>query len=360
MPIRHRREGETQGNVSASSGTGAGVDPAVDFDRGLRDYLDEVLPIEYPGILAVAVSRDGRIAYEGYPGGDRLGPGSRFHVASVTKSILSALVGIALDDGLIGSLDDKVLDFYPEVPGSAVAAAAGEATIRHLLTMTAPYGFEDWREPFAELCSSSDWELFILGLLGRGGEFGRFKYSSAGAHLLSCILSRAAGMSAREFANRRLLAPLGIQKIPDYPMEGFGYEELFGAKVRGWVSDPRGNSTGGWGLSLSLREMARIGELYLGRGEWRGRRILPEPWVRESLTPRSFAEIAGRKIPYGYLWWLSGDGESEAFMALGDGGTTICCIPGKRTVVAVAQAAMPGAPDGWSFVKERILPSLAD
>jgi CubicO group peptidase (beta-lactamase class C family) len=332
------------------------MDSRIDLD--ILAGIDEIVSKEYPGISGIAATRDGDIIYERYFSG--FGPADRRHVSSVTKSVLSALVGIALDEGFIRSVDDPVLDFFPDVRKGALAEIIGKARIRHLLSMTAPYKFEDWKEPFAELCGSADWALHILGSLGRGGEFGRFKYSSMGAHLLSCILSRAVGTSAREFANERLFAPLGIAELPGYPMEGFGYEELFGSGVRSWVSDPRDNSTGGWGLALSPREMASIGELYLGRGVWRGRRILSETWVDESLAPRSSVEIGGNKINYGYLWWLDGEDESGAFMALGDGGNAICCIPEKRAVVAITATTAPGAPDGWSFVRERILPALLD
>jgi CubicO group peptidase (beta-lactamase class C family) len=318
--------------------------------------LERIIEADYGSIAGLAIARDGEIVHERYFHG--FGPGDRHHVSSVTKSVISALVGIAVDEGIIESVDRRVLDFFPDFAPREAGELAGEATLRHLLAMTAPYAFEDWHEPFAELCRQADWELYILRSLGRGGPLGRFKYSSMGAHLLSCILARATGTSARAFANERLFAPLGIEEVPDYPMAAYGYDELFGKGVRGWVEDPAGVSAGGWGLALSPREMARFGELYLGRGAWKGRRILSESWIDESLAPSSFAELAGARHPYGYLWWLGGDDEPRAFMARGDGGNIVCCLPERRAVVAIASAFAPDARDSWALIKERILPAL--
>jgi CubicO group peptidase (beta-lactamase class C family) len=311
---------------------------------------------EASGIAGIVIARDGRLAYEKYYNG--CGAGDRHHLSSVTKSVVSALIGIAIDAGFIQGVSQRVLDFFPDMAGTG--ELAGEATIRHLLTMTAPYGFEDWREPFTELCASADWERYILGSLGRGGPLGRFKYSSMGAHLLSCIITRATGKSAREFANERLFGPIGISELPDFAMEGYGYEELFGNGVRGWVKDPAGNSAGGWGLALTPREMARFGALYVERGAWEGRRVISEAWIDESTALSSEAELGGSRLRYGYLWWLSGEGEEAAYMAQGDGGNIICCLPERRAVVAIASSFSPEARDRWAFIKEWILPAISD
>ncbi len=229
--------------------------------------LEKIIETDYRNIDGIAIARNGRLAFERYFNGS--GPEDRHHLTSVTKSVVSALIGIAIDTRLIEGVGQRVLDFFPDLAGAETGELAGKTTLRHLLTMTAPYAFEDWHEPFAELCASADWERYILGSLGRGGPLGRFKYSSMGAHLLSCVITRATGKSAREFANERLFAPIGIREIPNFAMKGFGFEELFGKRVRGWVSDPKGHSMGGWGLALTPREMARFGALYVERGAWK-------------------------------------------------------------------------------------------
>lgn len=319
--------------------------------------LEKIIESEYRNIDGIAIARNGRLAFERYFNG--YGPEDRHQLASVTKSVVSALVGIAIGLKYIEGVGQSVLDFFPDLAEDKMGELAKKTTLRHLLTMTAPYAFEDWHEPFAELCASADWERYILGSLGRGGPLGRFKYSSLGAHLLSCVITRATGQSAREFANERLFTLIGIREIPDFAMEGFGFEELFGKKTRGWVSDPKGNSVGGWGLALTPREMARFGELYIERGAWGGRRVLSEAWIDESTEPSSEVELQGSCLRYGYLWWLSGEGQTRAFMARGDGGNAICCFPELGAVIAISATAALGAPDGMALIMERILPTIS-
>lgn len=114
-------------------------------------------------------------------------------MTSVTKSIISALIGIAIDGRYIKNVDQKVLDFFPEYVPDAADRQKREITIRHLLTMTAPYPFEDWHEPLDKMCMQPDWVKYTLDMLGQKGSIGTFKYSTAGAHLLSAIITRSTG-----------------------------------------------------------------------------------------------------------------------------------------------------------------------
>ncbi|WP_334071418.1 serine hydrolase domain-containing protein [Paenibacillus sp. A14] len=325
------------------------ADPAslgLDADRLMG--LEPEIAANYGNINGILIVKNGFLTYEKYFNG--YGPDDVLHVASVTKTIISVLVGMAVDAGLIPSTERKVLDFFPEYKLERDHPVKKEITLRHLLTMTAPYPFEDWQEPLDKLCMQPDWVEYTLNMLGQKGELGAFKYSTAGAHLLSAILSRATGQSAREFANERLFGPLGMKVIPDYAMEDFGFEELFGAKVKGWVHDPNGNSTGGWGLTLTPRDMARFGLLCLNRGRWDGHALVSEAWMREStaMTPHH----------YGYCWWLREEDGVFAYMAMGDGGNIICCIPGQDMVVAIASGFMVNPRDRWTLIKEKILPEM--
>ncbi|CAI6223291.1 hypothetical protein JS609_00241 [Bacillus subtilis] len=99
--------------------------------------------------------------------------------------------------------------------------------------MTAPYPFEDWQEPLDKMCMQPDWIAYTLGMLGQGGKIGTFKYSTAGVHLLSAIITRTTGKSAREFANEYLFKPIGMKEIPHYEMKSFSFDDLFGKHVRG-------------------------------------------------------------------------------------------------------------------------------
>ncbi|MNM55079.1 6-aminohexanoate-dimer hydrolase [compost metagenome] len=321
---------------------------ALGIDSDKLSGLEPVIKSEYSNINGIVVIRNGCMAYERYYNG--YCPDDTHHVASVTKSLISALVGIAIDAGYITHEDQKVLDFFPEYVPESSDTHLQEITLRHLLTMTAPYAFEDWNEPLDKLCMQPDWVKYTLDILGQKGSIGAFKYSTAGAHLLSAIITRSTGRSAREFAGEHLFKPIGMREIPDYEMKSFGFEDLFGQNVRGWVHDPNGISTGGWGVTLTPRDMARFGLLYLNHGKWDHHQIISERWIEKS--------IAMNSNTYGYLWWLREEDGIFAYSALGDGGNVICCIPSLNLVVAIASEFTMNARDRWTLIKECIIPAV--
>ena len=310
--------------------------------------LTSIIKTEYGNINGIVIVKKGFIAYEKYFNG--YDQHDAHHVASVTKSIISALIGIAIDNGFIKNVDQKVLDFFPEYDSGPSDTTKREITIRHLLTMTAPYSFDDWQEPLDKMCMQPDWVKYTLDILGQKGRIGPFKYSTAGAHLLSAIITRSTGKNAREFANEHLFSPLGMKEIPDYEMQAFGFEDLFGKNVKGWVKDPTNNSTGGWGLTLNPRDMARVGYLYLSQGIWDNTQIISEKWIKES--------TAMNPHKYGYLWWLHDENGMYAYAAQGDGGNIICCIPEKDLVIAIASEFIINARDRWNLIKEHIIPAV--
>ena len=216
--------------------------------------------------------------------------------------------------------------------------------------MTAPYPFVDWQEPLEELCTQQDWIQYTLDRIGKGGNIGAFKYSSAGAHVLSAIITSVTGKSAREFANEQLFQPLGMRGIPNYNMKAFGFDDLFGKDVKGWVHDPNGISTGGWGLTLTVKDMAKFGQMYLNEGIHNGKQILSKSWIKESTEMNT--------NQYGYLWWLREEDGIFSYCAMGDGGNMICCIPEKELVVVMASEAMPNARDRWELIVKYILPCI--
>lgn len=310
------------------------------------ERLDPVIRAEYGNTLGIAVVRHGRLIYERYYG---RAPGDCAHVFSAAKSVLSALVGIALEQGCLSSLDQKVLDFFPDYVPTIPDPVREQVTLRHLLTMTAPYRYEPWQEPLAQMGDAPDWVQYSLDLMGGGRPLGQFQYSTAGTQLLSAILSRATGQCARAFANQHLFRPLGMTVLPEPSMEDFQVEDLMTTRAPTWIPDPQGVTIGGFGLTLSPRDMARFGLLYLDGGRWEGRQIVPEAWVRASTAPHT--------SEYGYLWWLF---EGKAFGAMGDGGNMICCVPERDLVVAAASSFVFGTKNRWDLVKEHILPAILD
>ncbi|RCX40725.1 CubicO group peptidase (beta-lactamase class C family) [Bacillus sp. AG102] len=307
------------------------------------EKLDQIIKEEYKNMNGMLVVQKENAIFEKYYNGH--GPDDAFHVASVTKTIISALIGICIDKGYIKSVDQKVIEFFPEY-----TLKASDITVRHLLTMTAPYPFTDWQEPLEELCTQEDWVQYTLNRMGNGGEIGSFKYSSAGAHLLSAIITSTTGKSAREFANKYLFQPLDMREIPNYNMKAFGFDDLFGKDVKGWVHDPNGISTGGWGLTLTVRDMAKFAQMYLNEGIHNGKQILSKSWIIES--------IAMNSNQYGYLWWLREEDGIFSYCAMGDGGNMICCIPKQDLVVVIASEIIPNARDRWELIVKYILPYL--
>lgn len=313
--------------------------------------LDRVIKSQYKNVNGIVIVKNGCILYENYYNGYK--DSDVHHVASVTKSFVSALVGIAIDQGYIKSVDQKVLNFFPEYKVEDEDFLKKAVTIRHLLTMTAPFPFS-WkegnsrsREPLDRLRRQKDWIRYCLNLLGQKGKLGEFQYYTAGTHLLSAIITKTTGKSMLDYANQELFSILGMKEIPDYDMKSFSLEAVFGKEIKGWTKDPQGITAGGFGLTLTPRDMARFGFLYLNHGKWDQKQVIPEKWILESLSMNN--------NHYGYLWWLKDENDLFSFSALGAGGNVICCIPEKDIVIAIASEIISKPKDRWPLIEKHIL-----
>lgn len=312
--------------------------------------LEKTIRSEYSNIAGMVIQKDGTKRYENYFNGYSCD--SAFHVFSVTKSILSALMGIAIDQGYIRSIEQRVLDFFPEYTLKRGEKTAQRVTIRDMLTMTTPFKYKS--APYTRYFSSESWVKSALDLLGGKGEIGTFRYTPLiGPDILSGILTNATGQSVREFAQDRLFAPLGIE-IPRNVIFHSKEEQLSIMKDRhesGWVIDPQGVNSAGWGLFITPIDMAKIGQIYLNRGAWNGKQLVPAQWIDES----TFAHSRWGKLLYGYLWWII-DEEEHSYAALGDGGNVIYVNPAKNLVVAMASLFKPTAKDRIELIKKYIEP----
>ena len=315
--------------------------------------LEKLLRSRQRHVNGVVVVRKGYIVFEWYRPG--YGAGDTHNVASVTKSVISALVGIAIEAGFVQSVDQKILEFFPEYVPGAGDSQKRKLTLKHLLTMTAPIAWKTGArgyEPLNRLRRQRDWVKYILDLLGREGELGRFQYSSVCPHLISAVISRTTDRCAREFANERLFRPLGMKEIPDHEVTSFQRDDVFGKNVTGWIKDPGGITSGGWGLTTTPRDMARFGFLYLNRGTWDNTPVIPDAWIEESTAQNANG--------YGYYWWLRGEGSTFSYSAAGSGGNLICCVPGKDLVVAIVSKVVMKSPDPWQPVERYILPAVKE
>lgn len=315
--------------------------------------LEQTIQNEYQNLAGLVVYKGGAPVYQGCFNG--FTSGDAVHVYSVTKSIVSALVGIAIHKGYIKSVQQKVLEFFPGYVAAPGETLAQTITVQNLLTMTAPYKYET--EPYESFFTSSNWVNFALDLLGDPKHTGEFLYSAlVGVHILAGILVKATGKPLLDFARENLFSPLGIcveENIVFHNAE----EQLawygIAKHKNGWVVDPQGINTAGWGLTLTAADMAKFGQLYLNGGVWNGKQIVPASWVNESTAEHSrWLEM---NLPYGYLWWLI-DKEDRAYAAMGDGGNVIYINPKKQMVVSTASLFMPDAKDRIELIKRYIEP----
>lgn len=318
--------------------------------------FEKTISSDYSNVAGITVLKNGVKLYENYF--NRYTADSAFHVFSVTKSILSALIGIAIDKGYIRSLDQKVLDFFPDYTPKRGEKTAQRVTIRDMLTMTTPFKYKS--APYTKYFSSDDWVKSALDLLGGKGEIGQFRYTPLiGPDILSGILTSVTGQSALEFAYENLFSPLGIdvtKKVVFQTKE----EQLSIMKDHhesGWVADPQGINTAGWGLFLTPADMAKIGQLYLNRGAWDGKQIISAEWIAESTKAHSHWDEL--KLSYGYLWWIIDENE-HSYAAIGDGGNVIYVNPAKNLVVAIASLFKPTAKDRIELINKYIEPIFED
>lgn len=313
--------------------------------------FEKIISDDYSNITGIVIQKSGIKLYESYF--NEYTADNAVHVYSVTKSIFSALIGIAIDEGAVKSVDQKVLDFFPNYTVHAGERTIQDITIRNLLTMTAPYKYET--EPYEKFFASQNPIQDALDLLGGDGPIGEFNYSAVGGtHILSGVLAKATGRSILDFATENLFSPLEIS-VPRNVVLRSKEEHLAvmnDKNTHGWAVDPQGINTASWGLFLTPAEMVKIGQFYLNGGVWNGKQIVSAEWISESTREHSRCVQWGN-LAYGYLWWLI-DGDSYA--AMGDGGNVIYVNTKKKMVISIASLFTSEARDRIEFIKGYIEP----
>lgn len=311
-------------------------------------------------ICQIVAQKNSRIVYEDYRHG--FAPDDTLHVMSVTKSVVSLLVGIAKDKGLIQSIDEPVLDFFPKYIVKRGEKTIQQVTLRHLLTMTAPYKYRS--EPWTKICTSDNWTTSALDLLGgRAGLDGTFRYSTLGIHILTGIITETSGMKTTDFVNRYLFEPLGIAPHVGFLAQTAEEHKAFilSKKPQGriWFVDPQGVGTAGYGLCISARDLVKIGQLLLDGGTFCGKRVVSSKWISDSTTPRLLCDESFGNMRYGYLWWIP-DADRSAYAALGNGGNALYINPENNSVIAVTGTLKPNIFDRVAFIRKHIEPLLGD
>ncbi len=327
-----------------STAEAEGMDPELlnammDSIRAQNARTDSVDTID-----SVIVIRHGNVVLEEYPN-PSYSADQRHHLFSVTKSITSLLVGVALDRGLIESVDVPILDLFPGLLPEDEVQSKSAITLEHLLTMTAGLEWDEdtWptrdpRNDFGRLEVSREPVQYVLGKpqVAPPGEL--LWYNSGLSHVLSAVIAEVSGMTTLQFAQQALFDPLG-------------FEDVY------WRPDGTGLHKGGTQLYLRPRDLAKIGVLCLNDGRWNGAQIVSEAWLEESARTRIHGRpdyFAGRG--YAYHWWTLD--ECGVYYASGSQGQNLYVFPDLELVVVFTATVLEGDVFPEALTRDYLLPAV--
>jgi len=311
------------------------------------DILDEIVfqinNQRYGEVHSLLIAKDDSLIFEKYFNG--YSRETKHALYSVTKSFTSALIGICLSKGSIDNINMPLLGFFPEYKNSIANydSLKEKITIRNLLTMTSGFTWDEWTTLYNDpnndvvrLIQSNDWIKYVLDRPMSHSPGTYLTYNSGVSNLLSGIITKATGQSARDFARDNLFSLLEINNWS-------------------WDNRPDGISIGGWGLSLRPLDMMKFGQLYLNKGRWNNVQVIPESWIAESTMP---LYKVNNWCDYGYQWWRYGSNMAEVnatgiTFASGRGEQFIWVIP-EYNAVAVCTAWNDGQsklePVLWEYI----------
>ncbi|WP_373230958.1 serine hydrolase domain-containing protein [Cohnella sp.] len=259
-------------------------------------------------------------------------------INSITKSVLSLLIGIAIDRKQLDSVHMPLSDFFPEVKTNSEITL----TIEHLLTMTTGWDWPemgDWGGKPMPMINSKDWIKFILARPMKDKPGTRMLYNSGSSHLLSAILQKITGMNTDQYAEKYLFKPMGITDSR-------------------WYADSKGIIIGGFGLELRAPDLHKLGQLMLGKGRIGGDVIVSEGWIDQSVKARfhTYDHIGS----YGYHWWILNEGNEPladpyTYFAMGYGGQYIFVVPEHELIVTFASTLYKQTFLPYRIFKEFIL-----
>jgi len=308
--------------------------PAGARDRLDAARLDDVLAraARLPSLHALLIA---------HRGAERVGevfrgPGldQPVNVKSVSKSVIAALVGVAIDQAVLAGVDQRVAPLLGDLVPAAADPRVGAITVDHLLTMRAGLERTSGRN-YGGWVSSPNWVGDALARPFVAEPGGRMLYSTGSYHLLSAVLTRSAGRSTLALARQWLGEPLAIDIPP-------------------WTRDPQGFYLGGNNMALAPRALLRFGELYRLGGAYDGRRVLPGSWVEASWTPRVRSPFTGHS--YGYGWFMARARGHLVCYAWGYGGQMIYVVPALALTVAItSDATGPSGRNGYVRELHRLL-----
>ncbi len=303
---------------------------------------DKTIIENYPNVYSLLIIKNGYMVFEKYYNGAK--ETSYNPVFSVTKSVLSALTGIAVREKLIESTQQKVSELIPKYFDTIDSPKKKDITIENVLTMTG--GLESIDKNYYGFFTSRDWLKYSLERPLTDEIGSKFEYNTGLTQILSAVISEKSGMNTKAFAEKYLFDPMDI-------------------KVQRWDRDPTSSYGGGTGLYLTARDMAKFGVLYLNNGRWENQQIIPEDWVKASSTKQVGLD---NNQDYGYLFWIKNmtsktTGKSYyTYRADGAGGQKIVIIPKLDMVVVVTadeyRSSLQGASDTQTLIEEHVIPAV--
>jgi CubicO group peptidase (beta-lactamase class C family) len=287
------------------------------------------------GVDSVLVVKDGYLVMDEYF--EPFTKGERHKIYSCTKSVVSTLIGIAIEEGHIKGVNQTMLDFFPERTLHNISGWKEEITLENLLTMTAGfYAKDSWLYDWVgldKMHESPDALQYVLDLDVIEEPGSRFEYTNGVSHLLSCIINETTGKGTLEYAVNSLFTPIGI-----YDVE--------------WKNDSYGRNWGYSTLYLTPHDMAKFGYLFLNRGFWDGVQIVSESWVDDATRKHVNATLWDG---YGYQWWVDGWGH---YLALGYNGQLIFVVPEDQLVVVFTGSDPDIPPFADYLLKQWIIPAV--
>ena len=303
--------------------------------------------LEPANLVSCLISQQGRLLFEQYREPDKVNGLAKIN--SCTKSILSALCCIAMDQGLFPAPSTPASVFFPQI---AKESDKGEITLLHLLTMTSGLNWTEFggQNSFPRMTRTPHWVNFVLDQPLSDTPGTRMTYNSGGSQLLAAILMQVTGMPVARFAELFLFGPLGIASYT-------------------WEHDPQGIHTGGFGLSLRPVDMLKFGQLYMQQGKWENKQIISYDLVARSTQPAITVEPP-RRGSYGWHWWTDTypDYKDDVlttnainyYNAYGFGGQCIYIIPSLETVVVLTNDQRKKSKIPLNVFRQSIAPHLIE
>ncbi len=279
----------------------------------------------YQGQRSLVIIKDSKLVFEAYY--DGYDQNDLFRIYSISKSVTSLLIGIALDNGYLKDENEPIRKLLPQYSALMRNEPKSTITLRNVLTLTPGfewdeenYSFRDARNSHTQMDRENDWMAFVLSRPLAFNPGTRWVYNTGNSHLLGGILKANTGLHANEFAEKYLFEPLGIKNYR-------------------WNTDPMGYPCVGGsngGLQLRTRDLAKIGQLILDKGKWKGKQVVSETWVKKSTDIHINATNISK---YGYLWWRDGykikDKYLKAICGYGYGGQSLHIFPDLKMVVVM-------------------------